>query len=125
VDGFPHVTREHVRFSDCDPMGHANNASYSSYVEQARFAFLGGQDTFILARIEIDFRDQLSIGEELEIGTRCTRVGSKSFEIEHEIRGGDGRLAAEAKAVLVYYDYEAGASAPIPDELRGRLEGAV
>ena len=27
-----------VRFRDCDPMGHANNAVYLTYLEQARFA---------------------------------------------------------------------------------------
>jgi len=25
-----------VRFSDCDPLGHVNNATYSTYLEQAR-----------------------------------------------------------------------------------------
>jgi acyl-CoA thioesterase FadM len=33
---FPWTTHEHVRISDCDPMGHANNAVYSTYLEQAR-----------------------------------------------------------------------------------------
>ena len=32
------VHRLEVRFRDCDPMGHANNAVYLTYLEQARFA---------------------------------------------------------------------------------------
>jgi acyl-CoA thioesterase FadM len=36
VQGFPHIHVERVRFSDCDPMGHANNAVFSTYLEQAR-----------------------------------------------------------------------------------------
>ena len=41
--------------------------------------------------------------------TRCSRIGTKSLDLEHEIRA-DGRLAAQAKSVLVGYDYELGAS---------------
>ena len=33
--------REHVRFRDCDAMGHVNNAVFSTYLEQARIAALG------------------------------------------------------------------------------------
>ena len=31
-----------VRFRDCDPMGHVNNAVYLSYLESARFAWCVG-----------------------------------------------------------------------------------
>jgi acyl-CoA thioester hydrolase len=112
--------REHVRFGDCDPMGHANNAVYSTYLEQARIGALGGLDPFILARVEIDFRSELRAGDELEIRTRCSHVGTKSFELEHEIRTGD-RVAAEAKSVLVGYDYANGASMPLSDNIKERL----
>ena len=63
----------------------------------------------ILARTEIDFRSPLLRDDEVEIGVRCSRVGTKSFELEYELRSG-GRLVAEAKSVLVGYDYERGAS---------------
>jgi acyl-CoA thioester hydrolase len=120
MSSFPWTTHEHVRFGDCDPMGHANNAVYSTYLEQARIAALGGLDPFILARVEIDFRSELRAGDELEVRTRCSRVGTKSFDLEHEIWTGD-RLAAEAKSVLVGYDYESGASVPLSDDIKRRL----
>jgi acyl-CoA thioester hydrolase len=112
---------EHVRFRDCDAMGHVNNAVYSTYLEQARIAILGGLDAFILARVEIDFRAELHTGEDIEVRSRCTRIGTKSFDLEHEIWAGD-RLVADAKSVLVGYDYAAGASAPLTDDQRRRLE---
>ena len=117
---FPWVTRERVRFGDCDPMGHANNAVYSTYLEQARIGILGGLDTFILARVEIDFRSELRFGEPLEIASRCSRIGTKSFDLEHELRA-DGRLVAEARSVLVGYDYGRKESIAISDHLRRRL----
>ena len=120
MDGFSFSRRERVRFRDCDAMGHVNNAVYSTYLEEARIGVLGGLSAFILARMEIDFRAELRAGEEVEIGTRCSRIGTKSFELEHELRAGD-RVVAEARSVLVAYDYARGESVPVPDELRARL----
>ena len=120
MDGFPFSRRERVRFRDCDSMGHVNNAVFSTYLEEARIGVLGGLSDFILARMEIDFRSELKTGEEVEIGTRCPRVGTKSFELEHELRAGD-RLVAQARSVLVGYDYERGESVPVPAEVRRRL----
>ena len=117
---YPFFHQERVRFRDCDPMGHVNNAVYSTYLEQARIGVLGGLDPFILARVEIDFRAELRAGEEVEVASRCSRVGTKSFDLEHVIRA-DGRVVAEARSVLVGYDYEAGQSVPITDTTRRRL----
>ncbi len=115
-----HVHRERVRFRDCDAMGHVNNAVYSTYLEEARIGVLGDLISFILARVEIDFRAELRMGEEVEVRTRCSRIGTKSFDLEHVIATGE-RVVAEAKSVLVSYDYERGESVPVPDELRSRL----
>ena len=119
-----HVHRERVRFRDCDAMGHVNTAVYSTYLEEARIGVLGGLGNFILARVEIDFRDQLRVGEEVEVTTCCPRVGAKSFDLEHVISAG-GRVVAEAKSVLVSYDYERGASVRVPEELRARLTASA
>lgn len=48
-----------VRFRDCDPMGHVNNAVYVTYLELARFAYwkaakvgrLEGEVSYIIARL--------------------------------------------------------------------------
>jgi len=122
MEAFPFVRRERVRFRDCDAMGHVNNAVYSTFLEEARIEVLGGLTDFILARVEIDFRAELRAGEEIEIGTRCSRIGTKSLELEHEIRVGE-RVAAEARSILVGYDYELAESVPLPEELKARLTG--
>lgn len=116
-----YVHRERVRFRDCDAMGHVNNAVYSTYLEEARIGVLGGLGSFILARVELDFRAELRAGEEVEVRSRCSRVGTKSFDLEHVISA-DGRVVADARSVLVSYDYERGESVPVPDELRARLQ---
>lgn len=121
------VHRETVRFNDCDPMGHLNNALFSTYLEQARLAWFGQDEEYplrdvILARTEIDFRAPVSIGEVVEIEVRPTRVGTKSFELEYDLRV-DGRLVAEAKSVLVGYDYGRATSIEIPERWRRRMNG--
>ena len=118
---FPWRHRERVRFRDCDAMGHVNNAVFSTYLEEARIGVLGDLVEFILARVEIDFRSELRMGEEVEVRTRCSRIGTKSFDLEHVIAASGGRVVAEAKSVLVSYDYRLGESVPVPDGLRERL----
>ena len=119
----PYVHRDTVRFRDCDAMGHVNNAVYSTYLEEARIGVLGDLIGFILARVEIDFRSELRNGEDVEVRTRCSRIGTKSFDLEHVISA-DGRVVAEARSVLVSYDYELGASIEVPAKLRRRLAKA-
>ena len=122
MDGFPFVHHERVRFRDCDAMGHVNNAVFSTYLEEARIGVLGGLAPFILARVEIDFRSELRAGEQIEVGTRVARIGTKSFDLEHQIRS-NGRVVAEAKSVLVGYDYGTEASVPLSEEIKRRLSG--
>jgi len=120
AETFPWIQHEQVRFRDCDAMGHVNNAVYSTYLEQARIGILGDLEPFILARVEIDFRAELRAGEAVEVRSRCLQVGTKSFELEHQIWTG-ARLVADAKSVLVGYDYTVGASVPLTENQRRRL----
>ena len=118
------VHRETVRFRDLDAMGHMNNAVYSTMIEQARLAFLtpnGARvENMILARLEIDFRSPVELGETIEIAVTPTRIGTKSFDLDYVLRVGD-RVVAEAKTVLVAYDYATASSVELPDEWKERL----
>jgi acyl-CoA thioester hydrolase len=118
------VHHETVRFRDLDSLGHMNNAVYATLLEQARIAFLAPNGAFvedmILARLEIDFRSQVELGETIEIEVTPTRVGTKSFDLEYVMRAGD-RVVAEAKTVLVAYDYERAQTVELPPEWKELL----
>jgi len=120
----PFVHTETVRFRDVDALGHVNNAAYLTYLEQARIAFLApmgaDQTGMILARAEIDFRAQVGFGDEVEIEVEPLRVGTKSFELGYTVRV-RGAVVAEAKTVLVAFDYSAGQAVPVPDGWRSAL----
>jgi acyl-CoA thioester hydrolase len=128
------TTFEHeieVRFRDCDAFGHVNNAVYLTYLEQARFAHWqqvvgapGISRTFIVARVECDYRAQATAGDRLAVRLRVTAVGHSSFTFEYEIANVRTReLVANARSVQVMYDYAAGKPMPLPDDVRARLGG--
>jgi acyl-CoA thioester hydrolase len=133
MDGFPFAHREHVRFRDLDAMGHINNAVFATYVEQARVEYLAslgvldravyaaGAESMILARLEIDFRAQGEPEVAMEIGVRPARVGTKSFDLEYRLEQ-DGRAIAEARTVLVAYDYDRSESVAVPEPWRDALQ---
>jgi acyl-CoA thioester hydrolase len=123
---FVHVER--VRFRDLDPMGHVNNAVFLTYLEQARvalFSELGAataleEMNMIVARVEIDFKAPVRLGQEVEISVRASRFGTKSFDLDYELRV-EGEIVAEAKSVQVAYDYDRREPVPVPAEWREKL----
>jgi len=119
-----------VRFRDLDAIGHVNNAVYLTYLEQARLAYwaelTGRVDLrsidIILARVEIDYRSPVSLGESLDVAVRCVSLRRSSCTLALILtERKSGRLVAEAQNVVVYYDYAAGRSLPIPETLRQRI----
>jgi len=127
------IHRLEVRFRDCDPMGHANNAVYLTYLEQARFshwrALWGfgtpqlppGRPGVILARVECDYKRPAKYGDTLEIRLTIAELGRTSFHYEYEIVDAEGRTVLTAKTVQVMYDYAAEKPVPIPDDIRALL----
>lgn len=130
MDGYRFSVPIDVRFRDLDALGHVNNAVYLTYFETARMEFwrhvndrvdLSGMD-MILARAEVDYRAPLVYGDRIEVGVRCVSVKRTSFVLAQAIvNRANGRLAAEARKVLVHYDYRAGTKKALPEELRQRL----
>ena len=131
-----------VRFSDCDPLGHVNNASYSTYLEQARIELWRRQagielrraapgaanrgEGFILARTEVDFRSQAHDGDVLETRLSLERFGRTSVTYAYEIvDASTGRLVVSARTVQVWYDYDRGRPVPLTEEVKARLEAPV
>jgi acyl-CoA thioester hydrolase len=130
VHGYRFVKQLEVLWRDQDALGHVNNAVYFTYVEAARLDYLRevlGFESFtavgvIVARVTLDFRSPATVGEVLDVGARVTRLGAKSLDMEHEIRGPDDRLVAEASTVLVAFDYARNQSVQVPANWRHQLE---
>jgi acyl-CoA thioester hydrolase len=110
-------------------MGHVNNAVYLTYLELARFAYwkaadigrLAGEVSYIIARVEIDFRAPAATGQTLDVSIAVTRMGRASFSMAYEIRDESGRLIATATSVQVAYDYAASRTVPLPEAITRRI----
>jgi len=130
MEGFRYVYSQEVAFRDLDVFGHVNNAVYLTYLENSRIGYMREvlrieslDDLLaIVANVNIDFRSRATLGEMLEIGARTSRIGTKSFDLDHEIHGPDGRLVAAAATTLVAIDYRANHTMPVPKKWRERIE---
>jgi len=109
------------RWRDLDAFGHANNAVSLNYLEEVRDEWVervlaghGSAWDFVLARVAIDFRRELTERHEWIIAScRVTRVGRSSIHTREEVRTTDGELSAEAESVLVARDPDSGGSRPL------------
>lgn len=115
-----------MRFGDTDMMGHVNNASFSTYLEDARVAFFAaasatGQGGLILARTELDFVAPAFFGRgPVRTSLWVEQVGTKSFRLGYTLEQA-GTVVARAATVLVAYDYANDRSRPLAEEERAAL----
>lgn len=134
ITNFKHVTKIKIRFSDLDAMKHVNNATYLTYLEEARIKYFNdllkkkeGDIDYqaVIGRIEIDYLYPIVLGDDLEIYTKISRIGNKSVDVKHIIainRGSKLIKAATSTTKLVYFDYKTKTTKPIPDEERKLIE---
>lgn len=120
-----------IRYGDMDTLGHVNNAKYLTYLEQSRISYIRDRGLWdgslsaqglIIARIEIDYRAPITMDDgQAVVWTRVSRIGNKSFDMTQAVmveRDGQVITAAEARTVIVVYDYTANATAPVPEAWR-------
>ena len=124
-----------VRWSDCDSMGHVNNAVYITYMEQARIAFfrkffeLKAEERltpdhfrFVIAENSCRYVRPAYVDQPLIVETHVTKVKNSSFVFEYEMKDKlTGEAVASGHSVQVWFDYKAGKSVPIPEEYRKKL----
>jgi YbgC/YbaW family acyl-CoA thioester hydrolase len=124
-----HEKRIEIRWRDQDAYRHVNNAVYATYLEECRDEWaervlqgVGDVWDYVLARVAIDFRQELT-QEDGAVIVSCTLegIGTSSLTLRESIRKLDGTLSAEAEAVLVARDRTTGRSRPLTDAEREAL----
>ena len=91
-----HEKRIEIRWRDVDAYRHVNNAVYATYLEECRDewaeAILGADGDlwdFVLARVAIDFRRELTLDDDAVIvSCRPVRIGNSSITRSEERRVG-------------------------------------
>jgi acyl-CoA thioester hydrolase len=126
------VKRIEIRWRDLDGFGHVNNSTYLTYLEEARdefFTELLGETVHrvVIRHVELDFLSGLIHADDfVDVELVLEAVGTSSATTREAIRSvADGRVAAEARSVVVHTDAERAASEPWPDESRRVLEARL
>jgi acyl-CoA thioester hydrolase len=128
-----HEKRIEIRWRDVDAYRHVNNAVYATYLEECRDEWLeraldgaGDPWDFVLARVAIDFRRELTQEDEaVLVRCRLDRIGTASIGLREEVVKLDGTLSAQAETVLVARDRDTGRSRPLAAPERDALTRAL
>ena len=137
-DDFLFFTRVATRWGDCDMFGHVNNVQFLSFYETGRLDYFARvvemdpgpnpEQTIIIADIHVNFLRQIHHPDALDVGTRISRLGNSSFDIESVLIDSTDEIFSTAAATCVWFDYRGSHSMPIPDRAREiiqQFEGAV
>jgi acyl-CoA thioester hydrolase len=127
---FANWTRITLRYCDQDPLGHVNNGALPMSLEQARVELVypllrkhaGPSLELVLARTVIDYAAEITYPGMIEVGSRISRIGTKSFDTAHGIfTAGSGRAVGTGECILVFFDTAARRSVEPPPALRTAL----
>jgi acyl-CoA thioester hydrolase len=130
------IHTQKIVWGDMDSMNHVNNTKYFYYCETARFEFIsllfpnfGGAASsnikkgLALAETGCRFKVPVTFPDTLLVGTTVTKIEENEFFLKHLMYSDKlGLIAAEAKARLVYYDFEKGKRLAFDNNLIAILE---
>jgi acyl-CoA thioester hydrolase len=117
-----------LRWRDQDAFNHVNNATFLTYLEEARLHWLSVRATGwqkevarpVMAAVTLNYRRQLIWPGEIVVQLFCERIGNSSLTLAHRIV--DARDASlvynDGSVVMVWIDPVTGKSAPLPEVIR-------
>ena len=118
-----HTSRQAIRWSDMDMLGHVNNTSYFRYFEQARIEWTYGlhppgqvySDTGpVIVNASCTFLVPLVYPGNIEVRMYLGEPGRTSIGSYYELTM-NGRTHAEGAAKIVWIDLASGRSVPLPE----------
>lgn len=126
-----------LRWRDLDAFNHVNNASFLTFLEEARirwFASLGTEwvtETIapLLAAVQINYRRPIPYPSDIVIELFAERVGNSSVTVGHRILrqadpacAEDAVLYADGHVVMVWIDRMSGRPTALPESVRKAAE---
>ena len=132
MNHFPVKLQLRIDWSEMDLFGHVNNVAYFRYVQAARVNYweismlsklfnemkLGP----ILLSTGCQFIKPLFYPGNITVESRVEFIKNTSFGIHHRILNDQDEVAAEAKDVIVTYDFNRNEKIPVPDDFRAAVE---
>ncbi len=109
-----------VRWNECDLQGIVFNVNYPLYFDIGIWEYTralgyakGDAPEFVTARLECDFRSAAHFDDELQIGVRCARFGTKSCAMAFAAFRGETLLA---EGLTTYVAVQRGTTDTMPLE---------
>ena len=127
---YPHKLPVQLRFNDIDILGHLNNTVYFSiydlgkalYMKEAGLREGNERPVSVIADVHCAYMLPIHFGDEIYVATRCIHIGEKSYTLEQVLIDNDGVVRSKCETVMVYFNPDTGASAPIPESFRKKIE---
>ncbi len=116
------------RFCDTDALGHINNTVLPVWFLEGRESILRifnpslttEEVSLVLAKIEIEYLEEMFFGKPVEIRTYVLRIGTSSILVGQEAWQ-EETLKATGTATMVNFDKHSRKSVPIPSDVKKRL----
>jgi len=121
----------------CDHLGHLNVRWYGHFFDDAGWHLWSqigmSHVTFkergivtVVASIKTDFHHESGAGDLSLVLSAFTRIGGKSLTMSQRMTNTEtGMLCATQDVVEVFFDVETRKAAPMPDNIRAKLEAVV
>jgi len=128
---FKNCVEIQVRFNDIDMLGHVSNTVYlnyfdtgkSSYMEEVVKDYDFSTEAMVEASVKIDFLEPVFMKARIVVFTRVTKLGNKSFTIEHQLVDADThKIHAMCTAIMVCFNPKKQESILIPDSWRKKIQ---
>ena len=125
---YPLRSHDKLRYGDTDRQGHINNAVFSTFLETGRVEMIyDGKESladtgcsFVIARLELDFVNEMLWPGRVEIGSGVVAVGTSSLRMEQALFQGE-RLIAVGETVMVQVSDATRRSQALSETLTARL----
>lgn len=134
LDSFHFSFPIQMRWSDMDPLGHANNGIYVTYFEIARGRYMIAacpewnwqKDMFLIGSVTVNFHKELLLtAQDPKVHMRTSKIGTKSFVLEYVItstKNGESIIHASGNTTQIMFDMKARQTIEVPDWVRKSLE---
>lgn len=127
MKGFSFVMPYRVRIADINYGGHVSNAAVLSFFQDGRIGYLQQIGSFsemdiggcgiILPEANVQYKAEMFLGEELEIGVRIEELRRSSLIMGYRIER-QGEVTAEGTTALVAFDYQERKVRRLPEAFR-------
>ena len=124
LDNFKFQHKLKTRWRDLDAFRHVNNATFLSYIEDARILFFKRwninlkEKSLIVASVKIDYIKQIKHPSNIIIGQKVSRLGTKSYDILSGVFiEGEISPSCVSTVTSVCYDFIAKKTIPVYQEI--------